>query len=80
VTAGQVDARQLDDLPTLFWSLAKWAIGQGLITEKQARAIVRPGTRKEGYWVRHLLDLCAVLSGSCSEHSIPSARGYEPEG
>ena len=80
MTAGQVDARKLDDLPTLYWSLAKWAIGQGLISEDEAKLIARAGTRKQGYWARHLVDLCAVLSGSCSEHSIPSARGYEPEG
>jgi len=60
---------QLTDLPTLYWALARWAVGQGLITEDEAKLIARAGTRKQGYWARHLVDLCAVLSGSCSEGS-----------
>ena len=77
MTAGQVDARKLDDLPTLYWALARWAVGQGLITEAQAKLIARAGTRKQGYWARHLVDLCAVLSGSSSERSTTAQRAYE---
>ena len=66
---GGQGVRLSDDPVTLYWLLARWAIGQGLISEAQARLIARAGTRKQGYWARHLVDLCAVLAGSCSERS-----------
>jgi len=50
------------DTISVFWALAKWAVGQRLITEEQAQIIARVGTRKQGYWARHLIDLCGVIA------------------
>jgi len=74
---GGQGVRLSDDPVTLYWALARWAVGQGLISEAQVQLIARAGTRKSPYWARHLVDLCAVLSGSCSEGSTTAQRAYE---
>lgn len=66
------------DTITLYWTLARWAISQELLTEAQARTIARVGTRKTGYWARHLVDLCGVIA--CRERSILRANEEGPEG
>jgi hypothetical protein len=44
-----------------FYRLAGAAIKAGLITPAEMVAIARPGTRKAGYWGRHLHDLRSLL-------------------
>jgi hypothetical protein len=44
-----------------FYVISKIAIEKNLITEHDRDTISRVGTRKEGYWARHLLDLCDFL-------------------
>lgn len=70
--------KRLTDTVTLFWALAHWAISQGLLTEDQAHLIARSGTRKQGYWSRHLVDLCGVV-GSGKQCSTPWAEGLRSE-
>ena len=50
------------DVRRLFYAEAGAAIRAGLLTPAEMIAIVRPGTRKSGYWGRHLMDLRAVLA------------------
>lgn len=40
-----------------FYRLARNAIRRGLLTAEERDAIGRVGTRKAGYWQRHLEDL-----------------------
>ena len=44
-----------------FYRLAAAAIRAGLLTAGERDTICRPGTRKAGYWARHLHDLRAVV-------------------
>jgi len=48
--------------PTHFWSLANTYIRLGKITRDEALQIVRPGTRKQNYWDRHIKDLEAYVA------------------
>ncbi len=45
-----------------YYLLAQHAIIAGVITPKERDLISRVGTRKEGYWARHLYDLQQVLA------------------
>ena len=46
----------------LFYCTAQRAIMAGVITPAERDTISRVGTRKEGYWARHLYDLQQVLA------------------
>lgn len=50
----------MDDC-TRYWILANKAIKEGLITKEQALKIARVGTRKAGFWKRHIRDLEKIL-------------------
>jgi len=45
-----------------FWELAHRSIAYRLVTQAEVAVIVRPGTRKEAYWCRHLKDLQELVS------------------
>jgi hypothetical protein len=44
-----------------YWRIAWKAINAGVISRKSVNMICRIGTRKQGYWSRHLRDLCEIL-------------------
>ena len=44
-----------------FYRLARLAIRAGKLTPQERDTIARVGTRKAGYWDRHLVDLVAIL-------------------
>lgn len=67
---------KLTDTVTLYWTLAKWAISQKLLTEDQAKLIARIGTRKQSYWVRHVIDLCGVIA----DRGLPNDESTEGQG
>ena len=46
---------------TDFWELAHRSIAYGIVTQEEVSAIYRPGTRKQGYWCRHLRDLQSIV-------------------
>jgi hypothetical protein len=52
----------ITDARSEFYRLAAGAIQAGQLTAAERDAIARPGTRKAGYWARHLHDLRAVLA------------------
>jgi hypothetical protein len=45
-----------------FYALATEAITAGLLTAAERDIICRPGSRKSGYWARHLRDLRGLLA------------------
>lgn len=47
---------------TTFFRLAAWAIRWGLLIEQERDTICRRGSRKQGYWARHLRDLRDIVS------------------
>lgn len=55
------------DTKTAFWTKAHAAIREGLITYGEAIGIVRPGTRKQGYWGDHLAHLEMILKDKREE-------------
>lgn len=44
-----------------FMNLARLAVHHGLLTWREVHIIARIGTRKEGYWGRHLHDIKEIL-------------------
>lgn len=46
---------------TEFWSLARWALEAGLISDWEIKAITRPQTRKHIYWCNHLRNLQGMI-------------------
>jgi hypothetical protein len=49
------------DTANQYYFLSHLAIENGILTREERDTISRVGTRKEGYWSRHLLDLCGIL-------------------
>jgi hypothetical protein len=45
-----------------FYLIARYAIDDGLLTAKERDFICRKGTRKAGYWARHVRNLLEVLA------------------
>lgn len=45
-----------------FYRIATLAIRARVLTAKERDMISRVGTRKQGYWSRHLYDLCVILN------------------
>lgn len=50
------------DASAEFYKLSGKAIRAGLLTAEERDMICRRGTRKYGYFARHLRDLCDVLA------------------
>lgn len=50
-----------DDKVTRYWEIAYKAIAEGLLTKDEALQIARVGTRKTGYWSRHIDDLQSFI-------------------
>ena len=55
-----------------FRVLSDAMIAGGLLTEHERDVIARVGTRKVGYWRRHLDDLRSVLTRRLAERTKPS--------
>jgi hypothetical protein len=57
-----INPEHLNEDRRRFYALAAAAIRGGLLTVTERDVICRTGTRKAGYWARHLRDLRAVLA------------------
>jgi hypothetical protein len=49
------------DKGTEFWTLAYQAINEGLLTKEEALTVCRAGSRKQNYWIRHVMDLQNIV-------------------
>ena len=54
---------------TTYWRIAKQAIIDGLLTLDEAKTICRAGTRKQGYWGRHIKDLEEIVRDRAKERN-----------
>jgi len=57
----------------LYWKLVAKFIDSAIITQKQAQTIARKGSRKEGYYKRHVIDLCEFALWKMQDLNIQDA-------
>ena len=55
-------SNSLDRRRKTFYLIAQHAIDEGLLTPQERDFICRKGTRKAGYWARHVRNLLEVLA------------------
>jgi hypothetical protein len=66
---------EYQDLINEYWKIANWAIRKGYLTKDDALLIARVGTRKQGYWGRHVRDLKAIITERMKRHDNNRDKG-----
>ena len=62
-----------------FYLIAQHAIDEGLLTPQERDFICRKGTRKAGYWARHIRNLLDVLAERQRRREMGSAETSKAE-
>jgi hypothetical protein len=71
VNSSEIADKQVEfDAVTHYYRISQLAIEGGLLTEKERDIISRKGTRKAGYWSRHLRDLIDIVRDRMDDRMI----------